>query len=293
MLTPLKKSAVADVFYYIHEKTPIFDICNGLFLYYTVSSIVTLEIPNIYKCILILLLYLYVKHSIVAIISVWNNVLEFTCNNPPMHVDKNLFPTSRILEKNFNTIRFDIEDLVKNHQLPCIDQTVNSADKISTLNETNCWRFHFIKLAGKFDKLLDTYPKLKEFLNDPQIDNATISILEPNVSIPEHYGYFKGYLRYHLCIETSDNDPNKPYIICGGEKYTWATGEGVLFDDMYLHKVVNNSSKRRIVLYLDVKRKNLIEPLSSINEMLCKWVSENIFLNIFVQQQHVQKKTHN
>lgn len=39
--------------------------------------------------------------------------------------------------------------------------------------------------------------------------------------------------------------------------YYWKEGNGVVFDDMYLHYVRNPTNKRRIVLFLDIKRNNL------------------------------------
>jgi aspartyl/asparaginyl beta-hydroxylase (cupin superfamily) len=47
-----------------------------------------------------------------------------------------------------------------------------------------------------------------------------------------------------------------PCAIERSEKYYWHEGEGVVFDDTYLHEARNESDQPRVVLYLD-----LLKPL--------------------------------
>jgi hypothetical protein len=44
-------------------------------------------------------------------------------------------------------------------------------------------------------------------------------------------------------------------IIDQGEKYYWHNGEGVIFDDAYLHDAKNDSDEVRVVMWIDVRRK--------------------------------------
>ena len=44
-------------------------------------------------------------------------------------------------------------------------------------------------------------------------------------------------------------------IIDQGEKYYWHNGEGVIFDDAYLHDAKNDSDEVRVVVWIDVRRK--------------------------------------
>jgi beta-hydroxylase len=53
-----------------------------------------------------------------------------------------------------------------------------------------------------------------------------------------------------------DKSAGECYIICGGVRYDWKEGEGVLFDDTYWHEVWNKTNQRRVVLFLDVLRDN-------------------------------------
>ena len=55
-----------------------------------------------------------------------------------------------------------------------------------------------------------------------------------------------------------------------GERYFWKNGEGIIFDDNYLHDAANESDEVRVVLWLDLRRKMpfYIMPLNR----LCLWL---------------------
>jgi len=58
--------------------------------------------------------------------------------------------------------------------------------------------------------------------------------------------------------------------IVNGERYFWKNGEGIIFDDNYLHDAANESDEVRVVLWLDLRRKMpfYIMPLNR----LCLWL---------------------
>ena len=153
-----------------------------------------------------------------------------------------------------------------------------------------CWRWGYLKTRGVLDEgALAGSPLLRRLLADPQIANASVSMVDPRVSIPPHRGYFKGYLRYHLCVETPDDDPDRPYIVVGGQKHTWQTGEGVMLDDMFEHEVVNRSDRRRIVLFLDIRRR--VGGLAgAITDALTEWAHDSPLVKAVVRSQHAQKR---
>jgi aspartyl/asparaginyl beta-hydroxylase (cupin superfamily) len=84
--------------------------------------------------------------------------------------------------------------------------------------------------------------------------------------------YYKGFLRYHLGViiphdnadgccylrvnaDPADNARREPSLIDKGETYYWKNGEGVMFDDTFLHDAHNDSDEVRVVLWLDVARR--------------------------------------
>ena len=69
------------------------------------------------------------------------------------------------------------------------------------------------------------------------------------------------------------------------EKYIWKTYEGVVFDDLYLHHVKNPTHQKRVVLYLDIKRKSESSLVRGFNE-----VGNSLLLNLFLKNQHRQQK---
>ncbi|WP_163435864.1 aspartyl/asparaginyl beta-hydroxylase domain-containing protein, partial [Escherichia coli] len=56
----------------------------------------------------------------------------------------------------------------------------------------------------------------------------------------------------HLGLVTPNDD--RCYISVDGERYSWRDGEGVIFDETYLHYAENQSDQMRIILFSDVER---------------------------------------
>ena len=106
----------------------------------------------------------------------------------------------------------------------------------------------------------------------PRIRQAFFSILYPNQYITPHRGYYQGFLRYHLGVIIPDNnEDNKCWIRVNddlvdnknydkssmdrGKTYHWKNGEGIIFNDNYLHDASNETDEIRVVLWIDVVRK--------------------------------------
>ena len=120
--------------------------------------------------------------------------------------------------------------------------------------------------------------------NVPGLYTAFFSVLEGGQYITPHWGYWKGFLRYHLGVviprnnadgscwlrvnaDRADNAKRDKALIERGEKYHWREGEGVMFDDTLLHDAKNGSSDVRVVLWLDLRRK-LPLYLGALNTMI-------------------------
>ncbi len=121
----------------------------------------------------------------------------------------------------------------------------------------------------------------------PGVYTAFFSVLDPHQKITPHWGYYKGFLRYHLGVRIPYNNANNQCWlrvngdraqnamldkdqIEHGERYFWKNGEGIIFDDNYLHDAANESDEVRVVLWLDLRRKMpfYIGPLNR----LCLWL---------------------
>jgi hypothetical protein len=282
---------------YITDLDNSYDILHFFSLTYLIVILLFLyrlwnDTTDIYmKIVITLCILVYLKIEFLTIVNTWNKILSMITTNPSININKNFFPGHINFEKKkqFKKIRKEVLHIVsKNELMPLNDLIATNQYIASDRTNGNSWKWKSLKYSGIIDNILNDYPILKEALMDDMIANCGISMLEPHISIPLHRGYFKGYLRYHICIETNDNDVNKPYIVCGGTKYEWKTGEGILFDDMFLHQVVNKSDSRRIVLYLDIVRQDLPPFLLNINNMMAKFIDDNILLKKFARKQHTQ-----
>ena len=289
---------IANFLTRFNAKTKIFNILYVIYYYllftFIYRVIVDEELLIIYKLGLIFIDINVLKYNILFNLGIWNIFLEAITDNPPMNIDKKYFEGHTLFEdkNNFIKIRSEVLDIVDNYDIKSLKElSTMFRNAIEEKNDgKHTWRFQFLKHNCNLYEVLDKYPTLKNALKDKLIFNAGISLLDPKISIPQHIGYFKGFLRYQICIETNDDDPNKPYIICGEQKYTWKTGEGVLFDDMFNHYVVNNSEARRIVLYLDITRQNLPNIIRKINNLICEIISKDKLYNYILKKQHIQRK---
>ena len=135
------------------------------------------------------------------------------------------------------------------------------------------WKAFMFASGGQFvEENCTRAPQTAELLKRiPNMDNAFFSVLDPNQYITPHWGYYKGFLRYHLGVvipennengkcwlrvndDLADNDQQEKELIERGEKYHWHEGEGIIFDDNYLHDAANESDEVRVVLWLDMRR---------------------------------------
>jgi len=263
--------------YFIYRATAFNDMC----LKYTV----------IFICIVMIFSPLMPLLNIITII------LSAIYENPPFIKEYHtVFPASIEIEKNAQGIIDEYREYMKKNGAECIRKTNPGFIIENTTKEDSCWRGIYLKRAGVLEEGLMTYsfPITTTILKDDQIHTAFFSILDPGVDIPAHTGYYKGYIRYHLGVEIPNNNTgntdDKAFIVCGGEKYIWKEGEGVVFDDMYLHYVKNPTGKRRVVLYLDVKRKSENPVINAINNMGIFLIDHSPLFLLFLKNQHNQNK---
>jgi len=206
-----------------------------------------------------------------------------------------MYPELYNIEANADNIIHEFNEYMNKYSARCIRES-NPGFKIETTNSTeNCWRAIFLKKVGIIqNEYVSLFPNLYSLLNHEFINTAFFSILDPGVEIPEHKGYYKGYLRYHLGIIIPNNNTlntnDKSYIVCNNQKYYWKEKEGVLFDDMFLHYVKNPTNKTRVVLYLDIKRTSDNVFINSILKLGFFLIESNPLLNLFIKNQHSQIK---
>jgi beta-hydroxylase len=205
---------------------------------------------------------------------------------PAFERDLSEYPELAVLTENFPAIRSECESLIQSRlRMPGMEElTSYTASGIHQI----AWKSFMFK-SGKFiDENCVLAPKTAALLRGiPGVYTAFFSVLEPNQHIKAHWGYWKGFVRYHLGVVIPDNNrDSKCWIrinpnaqartgdraeIEQGEKYYWHDGEAVLFDDTFLHDAANESDQVRVVLFLDVARK-MVWPLALLNRLFL-WIA--------------------
>lgn len=142
------------------------------------------------------------------------------------------------------------------------------------------WKTFVFKSSDFIEENCARCPRTAELLRQiPGLYTAFFSVLDPHQRISPHWGYYKGILRYHLGVVIPDDNADKKCwlrvnadprdnagerdkknsqrdtsSIVKGEVYYWRNGEGIVFDDNYLHDAGNESDDVRVVLWLDLRR---------------------------------------
>lgn len=244
------------------------------------------------KTIIVLTLIFFIYLPIFPLLNLVNLVLFVFCKNGPF-IDEiqNEFPHHTKIENAYANIKSEIIQYNNNNSIECFRKNNPFLNSIDKYDSENCWRTLYLKKSGFIVKdIAPFFPHTMKVIQNEQIHNAFFSILDPKVEIKPHFGYFKGYLRYHLGVLIPEENGKRPYLICGGQKYIWKEKEGVLFDDMYMHYVKNPTNKKRIVLYLDIKRKNLPWLLDKLTDISYFLIENSIILQYFIKNQHNQDK---
>lgn len=179
-----------------------------------------------------------------------------------------MFPGHTLLENNWQVIR--------DEALASLDRAQPAEDVSSTFFSriaTAKWKLFVLHWYGEDNQEnLKQCPITARLLQQiPNMRVAMFSIMSGGNFVAPHRGPYRGALRYHLALETP-SDAENCFIMIGGQKHAWKAGEGVLFDDTYKHYVMNNTTDRRIVLFMDIDRPL---PRKTVAHHLTNWMSNS------------------
>ena len=200
---------------------------------------------------------------------------------PAFQRDLSEYPELAVLAQNYAVIRAECEKLVDGSvRMPGMEEL--SSYTSGGIHQI-AWKTFVFKSGDFIAENCALAPRTAALLEGiPGIYMAFFSVLEPHQHIKAHWGYWKGFVRYHLGVMIpNDNADNKCWIrinpdaqaaggdksqIEQGETYFWRNGQAVLFDDTFLHEAANESDQVRVVLFLDVARK-MPWPLRLLNRL--------------------------
>lgn len=166
------------------------------------------------------------------------------------------YPELAPLKENWETIR---DEVVSLHQAQFLERTNDENSKafydigFRTFYKYGWRKFYLTWYGHTHESAKRLCPKTVEILNKlPSVNGAMISVLPPGGELTRHLDPVACSLRYHLGLSTPNNDAC--FINIDGVDYSWRDGEGLLFDETYLHYAKNNSDQTRLILMCEVDR---------------------------------------
>ena len=182
------------------------------------------------------------------------------------------YPDFKKLEDHYETIREECESLLAERE-KLVPMASLGGGYTSGDTHAAQWTTLMFKSGEFIEENCALAPRTAALLRQiPRVYTAFFSVLEPHQHIAPHYGYYKGFIRYHMGVvipgnnegETcwirvnanqADNDADDKTLIEKGERYYWRNGEGVMLDDTFMHEAANESDEVRVILFLDVARR--------------------------------------
>jgi beta-hydroxylase len=116
------------------------------------------------------------------------------------------------------------------------------------------WKRFYLKWYGEpVASARALCPRTLELLEQvPAVRAAMFVRMAPHSRLPIHRDPFAGSLRFHLGLKTPNSERCR--ITVDGQSYWWKDGEGVLFDETFLHRAENETDEDRLILFCDVER---------------------------------------
>ncbi|MDM8357816.1 lipid A hydroxylase LpxO [Pandoraea communis] len=181
------------------------------------------------------------------------NVFMYTFSRVPTtpYLKTENFPELEPLRQNWEAIRAEAVSLLDASR-------IKASDKYNDLGFNSFFKSGWKRFYLKWYD--DAHPSANELCpvttglvrRIPTIKAAMFAQLPHGSRLVRHRDPFAGSLRFHLGLVTPNDD--RCYIDVDGQRYSWRDGEGVVFDETYIHYAENQSGRNRIILFCDVER---------------------------------------
>lgn len=187
--------------------------------------------------------------TFVAPINVFMYLFSKVPNTPYLPVSD--FPELKVLQDNWEHIR---EEALRLRERGSIKASGSFNDAgFNSFFKTGWKRFYLKWYEDAHPSAAELCPYTTALLRGiPTIKAAMFAELPPGARLVRHRDPFAGSLRYHLGLQTPNNDGC--YIDVDGQRYHWRDGEGVVFDETYIHFAENTTESDRVILFCDVER---------------------------------------
>ena len=179
------------------------------------------------------------------------------------------FPGLRELESHWEEIRTEAEALATLRRIKASEQ--NDDAGFNSFFKEGWKRFYLKWYEEKPPSALRYCPRTVELLQKvPAIKAALFAELPRGAKLNPHRDPYAGSLRYHLGLATPNDDRCRIWV--DDEPYSWRDGEGVIFDETYIHWVRNDTDESRLILLCDIERPLRFAPARWLNRLFSRYV---------------------
>ena len=210
---------------------------------------------------------LFDHSSFMAPINIFMHLFSRVPSTPYIPVRE--FPELKILEENWEVIREEALNLVALQKIKASEQ--NNDAGFNSFFKTGWKRFYLKWYGDAHPSAMELCPRTTALVKSiPSVKAAMFAELPPGAKLNLHRDPYAGSLRYHLAVLAPNDD--RCMIEVDGQPYSWREGEGVIFDETYMHWAENRSEGNRIVLFCDVER-----PMTNrFAQWLNHWLGKNV-----------------
>jgi len=175
------------------------------------------------------------------------------------------FPELAPLQANWQTIRAEAEQMIALKKIKAAEQ--NDDAGFNSFFKAGWKRFYLKWYDASHPSAERFCPQTVALLrNIPSVKAAMFAELPPGGQLNRHRDPFAGSMRYHLGLATPNDD--RCFIEVDGQRYSWRDGQGVIFDETYIHWARNESESDRIILFCDIERPMRYRWAQAINRFL-------------------------
>lgn len=179
------------------------------------------------------------------------------------------FPGLEKLRQNWEMIRDEALALDQLEKIKAAEK--NDDAGFNSFFKKGWKRFYLKWYEASHPSALQYCPNTVGLLKEvPEVKAAMFTELPPGAKLNPHRDPYAGSLRYHLGLSTPNDD--RAFINVNTENYSWRDGEGVMFDETYIHWALNESGKTRIILLCDIERPMKYRWAQAINRWLARVV---------------------
>jgi beta-hydroxylase len=184
-------------------------------------------------------------------------------------LDTGLLPGLERLRENWRTIREEALRLWSSGLIRASDRHDDLG--FNSFFRKGWKRFYLTWYGETPPSALRHCPKTIELLRSvPGLHGAMFALMEPRSRVGNHRDPFAGSLRYHLGLATPNSDLCRIFI--NGTPYSWRDGEGLLFDETYVHRFENLTDQPRLILFCDVERPLRTAAMRALNRFAIRWI---------------------